>query len=90
MSRVKGIVGNAIKVHIHDVVAGDILSISNDESDPIIEVIERDGEKVRFLYRERPKLQILTINKSFWLDPKKGEYVFIHDLKGERFEFEGA
>lgn len=85
MSRVLGVVGNTIMVHIHDVVPGDVLSIYGDERDPIVERIERDGNKVRLHYKSHAG----TLTKhSIWMNPEQGERMFVTDLKNERREFE--
>lgn len=84
--RVLGVVDRGIRVHIHDVVAGDVLGFCGNESGPIITKVERDGELVRFHYLPRgPKDHRPMM--SLWMDPEIGSSCFINDLKGERFEF---
>lgn len=95
MSRVKGVVGNSIMVSIEDVVAGDILCHSNSEKDPIISKVEKcvvEGKlKIRFWYVPR---QGNYFHCSMWMDQAAVSWgsgiVFIHDLKRERFEFDGV
>lgn len=86
--RVRGIVDNAIMVRLEDVVPGDVLSIRNDESDPIIqEVLRKDG-CFKFIYRHHPGHEI---NQSMWMNPEASNcsgHCFIHDLKNERSLFE--
>lgn len=83
MSRVLAVVDKSIKVSMYDVVPGDILSIVGNESDPVIEEIKRDGKRVRFYYKPSGD----HIDNTVWMNPTDGSEVFIHDLKGERFEF---
>jgi hypothetical protein len=84
--RVRAVVGNTIMVHIHDVKPGDVLAIRGDESDPIIELVERDREKVRLHYKQRPG--DFFLRHSLWMDPDIGAHMFIADLRGERREFQ--
>lgn len=86
MSRVLAVVGNAIMVHIHDVVVGDILGLFDvDESNAtIIQRVERDGDKVRLHYMLGPNQ---NIPHSVWLDPERSAKMFVLDLKGERHGF---
>lgn len=86
MSRVLGVVDRAIMVSIYDVVPGDILNIRGTEADPIIEKVEREGDFVRYHYKQR---EDDLIQHSMWLDKDLGPRVFIHDLKNEKAEFYG-
>jgi hypothetical protein len=87
VSRVLAVVERSIMVHIHDVVPGDIISVRGDESDPIIQYIEQNGEDYRFHYRDRGPD---AVKRSNWMQPWRGNghnKVFVADLKGERHEY---
>lgn len=88
MSRVKAVVNRSIMVHLHDVEPGDILSTTESERDPIIQRIERDGDKVKFHYLRDGSVDHM-VTESSWLDPsgENSGHVFIHDLWRERFGF---
>lgn len=105
MSRVKGVVGRSIKVSIYDVTAGDVLwGAGENENAAIIERVERDGDAVRFHYKEREpseiqkELGIMPVKTSTWMRVPCAHgrgcgcsgYVFLHDLRRERFEFQEA
>ena len=97
MSRVQGVIGRAIKVSIYDVVDGDILDSRGGEGDPIIERVERDGDRVRFHYKHREpteiqkELNITPVAVSNWMGKDVtgcSGFVFIHDLRNERKDYE--
>lgn len=83
MSRVKGVVGNSIMIHVLDVVPGDILYVRGTENDAIIKEVQVNEEGlVRFVYDRRMKPDI---PHTIWMDPEDGNgCVFVHDLKRER------
>ncbi len=84
MSRVKSVVGNSIMVSIYDVVPGDILYTMGREGDPIIEKVETVDNLVRFFYKNDHRT---PVEHSNWMsDGPNSGHVFLHDLKGERFE----
>lgn len=80
MSRVKAVVDGAIMVHVHDVQVNDVISIRGDEADPIIDRIEVDGDKRKFIYKRR---EGDFVQETAWLDPDLGRHVFLHDLHRE-------
>lgn len=80
--RVKAVVDKTIMVCVSDVVVGDVLSIRNDESDPIIDCVEYTKTLVRFHYVPRGEQ---GINRTIWMHTDS--CCFIHDFKNERAEF---
>jgi len=89
-SRVKAIVGNSIMVELKDVKVGDILCVSGDEGDPIIEQIDEHNGSFRFHYRPRgfnERLGCDHVTESSWLNPNEDRssgHIFVTDLKNER------
>lgn len=89
MSRVLAVVDNSIMVKFADVKPNDILHISGDERDPIIERVEFDGRGlVRLHYKPRNVLNQWYPVNSNWMETAHGNHIFIHDLYNERADFE--
>lgn len=91
MTRVLSVVDRSIMVSVFDVRPNDIIHVSGDERDPIVERVEHnDKGQVRFHYKQSPQRRMSrNIDTTLWMPAVPGQMdkVFIHDLMNERVEF---